>query len=60
MTARLKWRKSSFSGNLSCVEMACDLDSRVLRDSKDPGQTLQVSSRSARHLFSFVGHIAKS
>ncbi len=55
MSAQMSWRKSSFSGNLSCVEVACSAGGRVIRDSKDPSETLQLSWRSARRLFSFVG-----
>ncbi|WP_225944134.1 DUF397 domain-containing protein [Actinophytocola algeriensis] len=51
----MSWRKSSFSGNLSCVEVACLADGRLIRDSKDPGETLRFPWRSARRLFSFVG-----
>lgn len=39
VTERLKWRKSTRSGNGDCVEVATNIPSAVyVRDSKAPGQ----------------------
>jgi Domain of unknown function (DUF397) len=50
----LVWRKSSRSDTLHCVELACHESSNSIRDSKNPGQKLDVSNAALLWLLATV------
>ncbi len=51
------WRKSSYSNNLECVEVAPTPDTTAIRDSKDPdGPHLTVSPQQWQHFLARVRH----
>jgi hypothetical protein len=54
MTAPLIWRKSSFSSNLACIELARCVGRNAVRDSKAPNRILRIPGRGARQLISFA------
>ena len=54
MTAKPIWRKSSFSSNISCVEVTRCSDVTAVRDSKAPKRVLRLTSDGIRRLISFA------
>ena len=49
------WRKSSYSRDLNCVEVALSPDTTAIRDSKDPnGPHLTVPAQQWQHFLSGV------
>lgn len=47
------WRKSSYSTNLECVEVALSPETTAVRDSKDPrGPHLTVPAQQWQHFLS--------
>ncbi|TDV36638.1 DUF397 domain-containing protein [Actinophytocola oryzae] len=54
MTAEPIWRKSSFSGNISCVEVTRCAGATAVRDSKAPMRVLYVTPGGVRRLISFA------
>lgn len=54
MQKQMNWRKSSRSGNLGCVELTFSTSGNLVRDSKDPGQILDIPARAACQLILFL------
>ena len=53
--ADMRWRKSSASNQSNCVEVACDGESVMIRDSKDSGgPALSVPTESWQRFVDFV------
>lgn len=51
------WRKSSYSNNLECVEVALSPNTTAIRDSKDPhGPHLSVTAQQWQHFLARIGH----
>lgn len=49
------WRKSSYSTNLDCVEVAPSPETTAIRDSKDPhGPHLVVPAQQWQHFLSAI------
>ena len=56
---KLDWRRSSRSWNGDCVELSRARAHLYIRDSKDPGQILDISRTSERELIRYVRQVAK-
>ncbi|WP_285503922.1 DUF397 domain-containing protein [Actinokineospora sp. NBRC 105648] len=48
------WRKSSYSDSHACVELARWSGGNSVRDSKNPGQKLDISPRSVARLIAYA------